>query len=208
MSERSSQVEWAEIREMFRETDAKFKETAARFEETDAKFKETDARLEQQAAKTRAEVEATSASIRRLEGLFSSQWGRMLEALVEPAALALFQQRGIDVHQVFPRSKTQRNDHTMELDLLLTNDSQVVIVEVKSTLKVSDVQDCLSDLDAFLMFFPRYQGAAIYGAVAGLTIAEEADRYAYRQGLFVLNVSGEGVVKLKNDQDFRPKNFG
>ncbi len=42
---------------------------------------------------------------------------------------------------------------------------------------------------------------------ARLDIVEEAGRYAYRRGLFVLNVSGAGMVQLMNDQKFKPRNF-
>lgn len=35
-----------------------------------------------------------------------------------------------------------------------------------------------------------------------------ADKFAYRQGLFVLAGSGEGLVRILNNPEFRPKNFG
>ncbi|MEW5958850.1 MAG: DUF3782 domain-containing protein [Chloroflexota bacterium] len=183
----------AEVWQLFKETDARFKETQAelerRFKETDAKFKETDQQL------------------RRLEGLFGSQWGKMMEALVQPGALSLFQERGIQVRHIFPRAKSQLDGHTMEIDLLLENDAEVVVLEVKSTLKVSDVADFLADLGQFLDFFPRYRRYRVYAGVAGLDIVEDADRYAYRQGLFVVQVGGEGVVSLKNDAQFQPRDF-
>jgi hypothetical protein len=40
--------------------------------------------------------------------------------------------------------------------------------------------------------------------VAGIIIDEGADRYAYRQGLFVLAQSGETIALLNNDE-FQPK---
>jgi len=55
------------------------------FKETDARFKETDKKINE------------------LSGLFSSQWGKMIEALVEPNALKLFQVRGIQVRYVYRR---------------------------------------------------------------------------------------------------------
>ena len=180
MSEKSTQDAIAEVWQLFKETDARL----------DKRFAETDANLT------------------RLEGLFTSQWGRMLEALVEPAALAQFQARGIDVQYTFKRAKVRRNGQTMELDLILENGSDIVVVEVKSTLKVVDVQEFLTDLGELLHFFPRYQGMNIYGAVAGLTVDEEADRFAYRRGLFVLGVTGDGVVSIRNDSAFQPQNFG
>jgi hypothetical protein len=97
----------------------------------------------------------------------------------------------------------------MEVDLLLENSHEVVVIEAKSTLRISNVQDFLEKkMNQFLEFFPRYQGYRIYGGVEGLDIVEEADRYAYRRGLFVLSAAGDGVAQIKNDADFRPRNFG
>ena len=194
----------AEVWQLFKETDAKFKETDAKFKETDEilekRFTETDARLDRL-------FRDTDQKIARLEGLFGSQWGRMIEALVEPSALILFQQRGVQVHYIYQRVKSQQNGRTLELDLLLENSNEVVVIEVKSTLRVSDVRDFLVDLDQFLDFFPRYRDYRVYAGVAGLDIVEDADRYAYRQGLFVLGFTGEGVVHIKNDETFQAKDF-
>lgn len=190
MSEQAGQVTLDEVWKLFKETDEKFKETDEKFKETDEKFKETDRYL------------------RRLEGLFGIQWGKMMEALVAPNALDLFRARGIDVHYIFPRVKVQHKGDTREFDLILENDDEVVVVEVKSTLRVEDVIDFLDDLAHFFDYFPRYQGCHVYGAVAGLDIVEEADRYAYKRGLFVLAVSGEGLVSIRNDERFQPRDFG
>jgi len=96
----------------------------------------------------------------------------------------------------------------MEIDLLLTDDREVVVIEVKTTLKVEDVRHFLEDMRRFPSFFPRYSGLKIYGGVAGIPIEEGADRFAYRQGLFVLVGSGEGMIRILNDSDFRPMDFG
>jgi hypothetical protein len=46
--------------------------TRQMFRETDVQFKDTDRKID------------------KLQGLFSSQWGRLVEAMIAPAALALF----------------------------------------------------------------------------------------------------------------------
>jgi hypothetical protein len=191
----------------FKETEARFKETDARFRETDARFKETDARLDKRIRETDAQIKKTTKEIRQLSALFNTQWGKMVEALVEPNALKLFQERGIQVRYVYRRVKSQFNGRSMELDILLENENEVVVIEVKSALKVNDVSNFLVQLELFLEFFPRYRNYRIYGGVAGLSIAEGADRYAYRQGLFVLSAAGGGVASIKNDPSFRPKDF-
>jgi hypothetical protein len=193
-----------EIWKLFKETDAKFKET-------DAKFKETDTRLDQRIAETDARLARqfadTDRKINRLEGLLGMQWGRFMEALVQPGVLHLFQERDIEVRHIYQRIKSQLEGDTLELDLLLENGDEVVVVEVKSKFTTSDVSDFLTDLGQLTRFFPRYQSYTIYGAVAGLEMPSDVGRYAYKQGLFVLAVEGEGLIQMKNDAKFKPKNF-
>ena len=157
--------------------------------------------------KLREHVEATTKSINQLDGMFRTHWGRMIEALVKPSALKLFQERGIEVHYLYQRAKSERNGQTMEVDLILENQDIVIMVEVKSRLTMEDVQDTLDDLVAFTEFFPKYNDRQIYGAVAAVQLDENAARYAYRRGLFVVGLAGEGLVEIKNDTKFRPKDF-
>lgn len=192
MSEQATTVD--EVWELFKKTESLIeriaRENEARSRETARRFRETDIAL------------------RRMEGQFTSQWGKMIEALVEPDALRIFRERGVDVHRTHRRSESQVNGEMMEIDLILENDTEIVVVEVKSTLKVRHVDELLEDLTEFTYFFPRYAGQHIYGAVAGLTFAEDADRYAYRQGLYVVSVTGEGLTQIRNDRHFTPRDYG
>lgn len=176
----------AEVWELFKATDRRLN---ARFKETDEQFKQTDRQ------------------IKELSALFTDQWGKMVEALVEPSALQLFQERGIDVRYTYRRVEAQLNGRQMELDLLLENGNEVVVIEVKSNLRVEDVNDFIGTLERFPEFFPRYRDYKIYGGVAGLMFSEESDKYAYRKGMFVLSATGDGIAQIKNDDLFRPKNF-
>ncbi len=97
-------------------------------------FKETDARLDRR-------FQETDDKLRRLEGMVGIQWGRMLEALVRPAALKLFQDRSIDVHYTYQRLKSSANGRNMEVDVVLENDDEVVVIEVKSLVRIQDVDD-------------------------------------------------------------------
>lgn len=149
----------------------------------------------------------TDARIRALEGLFTNQWGRMMEALVHPGVLRLFQERGHKVERLHRRSTVTVNGETKEIDLILENTTEVVVVEVKSTLGVEDINEFLVDLAEFTDYFPVYRNFQIFGAVAGLDVPVEVARYAYRRGLFVLNIVGDGVVQIQNDSKFRPRDF-
>jgi hypothetical protein len=71
---------------------------------------------------------------------------------------------------------------------------------------VNDVKQLVEDLNQFRQFFPEYSQKKLYGAVAGIEVEEGADRYAYRQGLFVLAQAGE-AVSILNNSDFQPKSW-
>ena len=126
--------------------------------------------------------------------------------MVAPACETLFMQREIPVHQVSQRVKKRLNGQTLEIDVLVTNENHILAVEVKSSLGVNDVKELIEDLGKFRQFFPEYNQKQLYGAVAGIEIEGGADKYAYRQGLFVLAQAGE-TVSISNNLDFQPKNW-
>jgi len=179
-----------EIETNFKEIWALFKDTDLKFKETDIKFKETDKQL------------------KRLETLFTGQWGKLIESLAESGIVELLQARGIAVNKLSRRIEARKNGRQTEIDFLITNTRELVVGEVKSTLKVNDVKDFLNKLHDFSLFFPEYQTYKIYGAIIGLQIEETADKFAYRQGLFVFKVGGGGTLKILNDIAFQPVNFG
>jgi len=179
-----------EVWKLFKETDRKMQETDRRMKETDRRMKETDIK------------------IKELADLFTGQWGKLIEALIEPGVLQLFTERTIYVKQVYRRVESFLYGRKMEIDLLLTSDKEIVAIEVKTTLKVEYVRNFLDDLAEFLDFFPRFTDCRIYGAVAAVSIEEEADKFAYRHGLFVLKAGKEGIIQILNDLKFKPKNFG
>ena len=200
MAERTYKDDIQAILDLFKETDARlarlFAETDRRFAETDRRFAETDRRFDE----LRAQIQVMS---RRVEDLTGS-WGRFVESMVEPALVRLFTKRGIEIEGTALRSKRHRDGEEMEVDLLGVNRKQVVVVEVKTTLKPGDVDDHLTRLARFKEFFPEYADREVIGAVAGMHIEAGADRYAYKNGLFVLGQSGE-TVRILNDEKFRPR---
>ena len=165
------------------------------------------AEREKSLAKLERTVERTSKAVDAL----TTRWGRFVEELVEPAVLRLFQGRGIDVKEVHPRVRTKRQGVAMEIDILAVDDTELVLVECKSRLSKNDVDEFVDKLNRFKISFPHYESYRTYGAVAGIEINEGIDspeerlcqRYAYRQGLFVIKPSGEGVAII-NDENFQP----
>jgi len=146
-----------DIFRMFAETDRRFKETEREIKED---FKETDRRLDKRFEETDRRLdkrfEETDKKIKELASLFTGQWGKLVEALVKPSALKLFRERGVKVTETYQRLESRRDGSQMEIDILLANDKEAVVIEVKTTLKVEDVREFLDDLTRFTFFFPRY----------------------------------------------------
>ena len=192
----------AELTTAQKETDRQLKEADQRFQETERLLKQKSQETEQQFRETDRKIREVNKQIGDLGG----KWGKFVENMVAPACETLFLKRGIPVHQVSQRVKKRLDGQTLEIDVLVTNENHILVVEVKSSLGVNDVKELKSDLNRFRQFFPEYAQKQLYGAVAGIEIEEGADRYAYRQGLFVLAQAGE-TVSILNNADFEPKNW-
>ncbi len=182
-SEEIKQI-WAMFHETSREMRDGYREMREGYKELRNLFKETDRRI----------------------GDLSSKWGRFVEGLVVPGMISLFEKRGIEIEKISQRVRVRKKDGEMEIDILGINGEYAVLVEVKSTLSPEDVMEFIEKLKKFKKFFPEYADRKIVGAVAGIVMESEADKFAYRQGLFVIAQKGE-TVKIINDRKFTPKIF-
>ncbi len=163
-------------------------ETARQMRETDRQMQETDRRLD------------------RTESFFTSQWGKLMESLVEGDLVPLLNGRGIAVESTHQRREGRRNGEHFEFDILAVNRRDVVVVEVKTTLRSEDVKHFLSKLSKFTDWAREYRGRRILGAVAYLKSDSAVTTYAERQGLFVIRATGSSA-SIVNAEDFEPRSF-
>ena len=117
----SPQEVWAILREL-----------SASQRETDRRMQETDRLMRENARR-----------IRELDELFNGQWGKLMEALVKGDLVALLNRRGIEVELVFTNVERNYGGRRWEIDILAVNGAELVAVEVKTTLKVRDVDHFL-----------------------------------------------------------------
>ena len=149
----------------------------------------------------------TDRRLKKLGKLFTSQWGALIESLVEGDLVNLLQSWNIPVRHTHSHSHGRRNGEHFEFDILAVNGEQVVVVEVKTTLRPEDVNHFLGKLARFTVYEPEYNGKTIYGAVAYLKASESAPVHAERQGLFVIRATGNSA-SIVNDEQFQPRAFG
>lgn len=191
-------VTYEEILELFRETDGKFRETERQFQETERLLKE-------QSRETDRKFQETDRKLNQLEKLFTSQWGKLMEALVEGDLVDLLNARGIPVTDTTTRLRGKRPDGgNYEFDILGHNGDEMVVVEVKTTLRPDDVKDFLDKLDHLKVWIPRYGLNRVYGAMAWLTADAGAEAMVENRGLLSIRATGDSASIL-NAPDFRPR---
>ena len=196
---------------LFQETDRKFQDTERLLkessQETDRKFQATERLLKESSQETDRKFQATDRKIESMADTvkkLGNRLGDYIEDAVRPAAVRLFRERGIEVHEVHQHISAQRGDEGIEVDLLVVNDSDVIAIECKSLLSVDDVNEHRERLDKFKRLLPTYADKRVLGAVTAMVIPDNVAQYAYRQGFFVIGQSGEQLI-IRNDDRFRPK---
>ena len=163
-------------------------------------------KAERQMEELREQMKDTDRRLKKTDELFNSQWGKLLESLVEGDLVALLNARGIEVESTHPRVSGRRNGEHYEFDILAINGEEVVVVEVKTTLRSEDVTHFLGKLARFTEYEPVWKGKKIFGAVAYLKSDAFVQAYAEHQGLFVIRATGSSA-SIINRTDFRPRVF-
>ncbi len=86
-----------------------------------------------------------------------------------------------------------------EYDIILTNSSVIVLVEVKYKFKERHVIKFVTkQIPKYKVLFPERKDYKVYGAIAGFTFEDKAIELANEYGLFILTQSGENIEIVKN----------
>ena len=196
-----------EVAESQKETDRRWQETDRRWQETDRRWQETDRRWQETRHLLERQGQETDLRLRKLDELFNGQWGKLMESLVEGDLVKLLTERGIAVDHTINNPKRNYGPRRWEFDILAVDGREVVVVEVKTTLKVDDVDYFVERLQDFPELMPEYADRRVYGAVAYLKSHESVNVYAGRQGLFVIRATGSSA-SIANAPGFTPRAFG
>ena len=163
-----------------------------------------------EAEKSRKEAEQrrkkADREMKELKELFTGQWGKLMESLVEGDLVPLLNQKGIEVEKTFTNMICESEVEPWEFDIIAVNGREIVIVEVKTTLSTKDVKYFLKKLSRVNKYMPEYKDKKVYGAVAYLRKQTGVDVFAEREGLFVIRATGNSA-SITNKKNFKPKTF-
>ena len=102
-------------------------------------MQETDRRLQATDELITRQTRAADRRMDELDKLFNGQWGKLMESLVEGDLVGLLQQRGIAVQHTVTNPRQNYGERRWELDIVAVNGEEVVVVEVKTTLRVPGI---------------------------------------------------------------------
>ena len=149
---------------------------------------EADKRDQERKAELNEALRDSQRRINKLDELFTSQWGKLVEALVDGKVVELLNGRGIEVEQTSQRCEGVYEGKTQEIDILAINGTEIVAVEVKTTLRPEDIGIFENKLKVLKLWMRQYAEKKIYGAVAYIRAVGESAR-------------------LINSPNFKPRSF-
>lgn len=175
------------------------------FKETREMFKETKA-LSKQIDKNGKQIRENGKHLKAAQDLFTSQWGKLMESLVEGEAIKLFNTKGIEVQYISTRVSGNTAGQNFEFDIIAHNGIEIVIIEVKTTLRVKAVKHFTQKLQKVKKYIQAYKNNKIHGAIAYLRAEEDSHTFAENNGLWVIRATGNSA-SITNKATFKPQIF-
>jgi len=182
-----------QLRESKLEVDRQFQETNRQFKKTDRQLKETDRQLKELGVQI---------------GGIGNKFGSFTEGLAFPAMEKILKQE-FGLERISSRVKSSQDDRTLEIDVLGYSNGEnnkVVVVEIKSHLRLRDIEQVLKILEEFRNFFPEYADKQLYGMIAVVDASKETLQKVLDAGLYLGRIH-DNQFNLMKSRDFVPRCF-
>jgi len=189
-------------------TDDELKELVASLaiaqRETDRQLKESKLDVDRQFKKTDRQLKELGAQI----GGIGNKFGSFTEGLAFPAMEKILKQE-FGLERISSRVKSSQDDRTLEIDVLGYSNGEnnkVVVVEIKSHLRLRDIEQVLKILEEFRNFFPEYADKQLYGMIAVVDASKETLQKVLDAGLYLGRIH-DNQFNLMKSRDFVPRCF-
>ncbi len=212
--EAALEKERQERKEERKEHDAKLEkerqDRIAERKERDKERKEYDAKREKEREEYNAKREQEREEYRRVvaveAGKLYNMWGKLAEFVIASGILELLNRHGdFNLNDTLPDIKVRCQDkqgkfENGQIDIIVSGERDLVIVETKTTLEASDVNHFLKK---YLRDYARWQpvsqhitlpssaGRRIFGCMAYMKADDGAEDAAVREGLLTVHAFGD-----------------
>ena len=202
-SQAKFQKEYAESQAEFQKEHKEFKKEQRELQKL---RKETDLQIKQMITEGEKDRKATKKHMDELDTLFGDHWGKLMESLVKGDLLKLLQERGINVDDIAKEREKTYKGKKYEFDIIAIDGGEMVVVEVKTTLRLQDINHFEAKLKLFKEIFPAYKKKNIYGCMAYLKANHGSSERAMKKRFFVIRATGSSA-SIINSKNFKPKAF-
>jgi len=176
------------------EIEANFKQLQKSQDEAWAAIRETQQALKESSLRTEKAIKETQKNI----GGLNNTLGSMVERIMTPALPQKFKSLGFSFDKITTVQWAVKGNIYAELDGLLENGTQAMIVEVKTTLEIEDVNDHLKRMEKVRKYADEHgDKRQFFGSIAAMVIKPKPKEYALNQGFFLIEPSGDDVKVIK-----------
>jgi len=213
---------WLYMQESQKQYEKQYEETQKHFKEVQREISNITKEVQQEISNITKEVQQEISNLtkdvqqeisnlpKNIGGI-SNSIGKITEAMFLPEIHTKFNTFGYN----FNVSSTSTNrifrdegQAIAEVDIYLENGSIAMIVEVKTELTKTDIDEHIERIVTIKSYLDKYNNNRnILGTVAGTIINSNIIKYAQRNGLFVLVQSGESVKIADMPENFKPKTW-
>jgi Holliday junction resolvase len=172
------------------------------FEQVWAGLQETRKLIEEVARK----MEVTDKRVGELTGRF----GEVVEYMIVPNLVAKFRELGFEFTRAGPDVKIADREHDIhaEVDAFLENGDKVMIVEIKSKPNTDDVDYHAEKMEKLRRYADMKGDNRKYlGAIAGVVVGESVCVYALKNGLYVIEPSGDTFNIIEPKGKYHPREW-
>ncbi|GHT70463.1 hypothetical protein FACS1894110_22050 [Spirochaetia bacterium] len=198
-----SPATYEKVWEMFQEIGLQIKETREAIKETSQQMKETREAINEtgrQINETGRQIDETGRQMKETDkrvGALTNRYGEISEHMIVPNLKLSFNALGYTFEKCSSDTKIEDFEHGIfaEADAFLENGGCVMVVEIKTKLRIDDINDHVKRMGKFRAHADFHKDTRkYYGAIAGLLMSQSEKTYALKKGFYVLEPVGETFI--------------
>jgi len=127
-------------------------------------------------------------------GDFTNRFGEVVEYMIAPNLQDKLYGMGLDFQTVSSNFKVSdhKNNIHFQIDVFLQNGNTAMLVEIKTKLTISDINEHIKRMEKMRLFADLRQDKRVFlGAVTGVVIESDEREYALNNGFYLIEPSGE-----------------
>ncbi|MDR0503904.1 MAG: hypothetical protein LBH16_11350, partial [Treponema sp.] len=157
------------------------------------------AKRQEETALSLKDTEQVVKEIGKRFGDFTNRFGEVIEYMIAPNLQDKLYDMGLDFQTVSSNFKVNdyKNNIHFQIDVFLQNGDTAMLVEIKTKLTISDINEHIKRMEKMRMFADLRQDSELkvrrtfLGAVAGVVIESDEKEYALNNGFYLIEPSGE-----------------